>query len=252
MFRSYYGLSFNPFDKQMCREKDRFLSKDISEMMNRLDYLKDTRGSGVFTARSGMGKSFGLRCFAKSLNPSLYHMEYIFSTVSVMEFYRQLCAVLGVEGRGGKLGMFCAIQEQILCLYHEKKQPPLTVDEAQYLSTGILEDIKMLMNYGYDSVNCFTLVLCGEPHLNSTLRKPVHEALCQRITVHYNFNGLTDAEVAQYVLHKLSCVGGSASIIDQAALCAVHSHSQGNSCLVDNLMTDALALGHRWRKRALT
>ena len=152
-----------------------------------------------------------------------------------------------------KPGMFRAIQEQILCLYHEKKQSPLlAVDEAQYLSTGILEDIKMLVNYGYDSVNCFTLVLCGEPHLNSTLRKPVHEALCQRITVHYNFNGLTDAEVAQYVLHKLSCVGGSASIIDQAALCAVHSHSQGNSCLVDNLMTDALALGHRWRKRALT
>lgn len=131
MFRSYYGLSFNPFDKQMCREKDRFLSKDISEMMNRLDYLKDTRGIGVFTARSGMGKSFGLRCFAKSLNPSLYHMEYIcLSTVSVMDFYRQLCAVLCVEGRGGKPGMFRTIQEQILCLYHEKKQPLLTTGEV--------------------------------------------------------------------------------------------------------------------------
>ncbi len=251
MFRSYYGLSFNPFDKQMCREKDRFLSKDISEMMNRLDYLKDTRGSGVFTARSGMGKSFGLRCFAKSLNPSLYHMEYIFSTVSVMEFYRQLCAVLGVEGRGGKLGMFRAIQEQILCLYYEKKQPLLVVDKAQYLSTGILEDIKMFMNYNYDSVNCFTLVLCGEPHLNSPLRKPVHEVLRQRITVHDNFNGFTDAEVAQYVLHKLFCVGGSASIIDQAALCAVHSHSQGNPRLVDNLMTDALALGAQMEKKSI-
>ena len=37
MFRSYYGLSFNPFDKQAAREKDRFLSKDISEMLSRLD-----------------------------------------------------------------------------------------------------------------------------------------------------------------------------------------------------------------------
>lgn len=50
MFRSYYGLSFNPFDKQMAREKDRFLSRDISEMLSRLDYLKDTRGIGLFTA----------------------------------------------------------------------------------------------------------------------------------------------------------------------------------------------------------
>ena len=136
MFRSYYGLSFNPFDKQMCREKDRFLFKDISEMMNRLDYLKDTRGIGVFTARSGMGKSFGLRCFAKSLNPSLYHVEYIFSTVSVMEFYRQLCAVLGVEGRGGKLGMFRAIQEQISRLMKEEDAVTVTTG-LMYLETLI-------------------------------------------------------------------------------------------------------------------
>lgn len=57
-----------------------------------------------------MGKSFALRCFSKSLNPNLYHMEYIFlSTVSVMEFYRQFCQVLGVEAKGGKPSMFDAL-----------------------------------------------------------------------------------------------------------------------------------------------
>lgn len=90
-----------------------------------------------------------------------------------------------------------------------------------------------------------------EPHLNNTLRKPVHEALRQRITVHYNFTGLTDSEVAQYVLHKVSCAGGSASIIEQAALSAVHSHSQGNPRLVDNLMTNALTLGAQMEKKAI-
>ena len=39
-FLSYYGLSFNPFDKQQVKEKDRFLSNDLQEMINRLDYLK--------------------------------------------------------------------------------------------------------------------------------------------------------------------------------------------------------------------
>lgn len=250
---AYYGLSFNPFDKQMVRQKDSFPSHDLKEMAQRLDYLKDARGIGVFTARPGMGKSFGLRCFAESLNPNLYHMEYIcLSTVSVMEFYRQFCAVLGVSDKGGKPGMFKAIQEQVWYLYKEKRQPLLlAVDEAQYLSTGILNDIKMLMNYGYDSVNCFTLILCGEAHLNNTLRRPVHEALRQRITVHYNFSGLSDAEVAQYVLHKISCAGGAGSIIDAAALSAIHSHSQGSPRLVDNLMTDALALGAQMDKKTI-
>ena len=228
MFRSYYGLSFNPFDKQAAREKDRFLSKDISEMLSRLDYLKDTRGIGLFTARPGMGKSFGLRCFAKGLNPNLYHMEYLcLSTVSVMEFYRQLCCVLGVEPKGGKPGMFQAIQEQILYLYQQKKQPLLlAVDEAQY----------------HRDLHSFPT------RRSSDL---VHEALRQRITVHYNFSGLSDSEVVQYVLHKISCAGGSASIIDQAALSSVHSHSQGNPRLVDNLMTNALTLGAQMEKKVI-
>lgn len=250
---SYYGLSFNPFDKQSVQEKDCFVSKDFKEMTARLDYLKDSRGIGVFTASPGMGKSFALRCFAAGLNPSLYHMEYIcLSTVSVLEFYRQLCGVLGLEPRGGKASMFQAIQEQVYILYKEKRQPLfLAVDEAQYLSTGILDDIKMLMNHGYDSLNCFTLVLCGEPHLNSILRQPVHEALRQRITVHYNFTGLDDSEVAQYISHKVTCAGGSGAIIDSAALCAVHSHSSGNPRLIDNLMTDALTLGSQMDKNTI-
>ena len=117
-------------------------------MLSRLDYLKDTRGIGLFTARTGMGKCFALRCFAKSLNPNLYHMEYLcLSTVSVMEFYLQFCSTLGIEPKGGKPGMFRAIQEQVLYLYREKKQPLLlAIDEAQYLSTGILENIKMLIH----------------------------------------------------------------------------------------------------------
>ena len=148
--------------------------------------------------------------------------------------------------------MFAAIREQITYLYKEKRQPLLlAIDEAQYLNTGILNDIKMLMNYGYDSVNYFTMILCGESHLNDTLRKPVHEALRQRITVHYNYNGLSDDEVGKYVLHKLHLAGAPDSIIETAALSAVHSYTQGNPRLIDNLMTDALMIGSQLKKTVI-
>lgn len=253
MFNAHYGLAYNPFDKQQIREKDHFISKDFNEMTNRLNYLKNIRGIGVFTARPGMGKSYALRCFAAGLNPSLYHMEYLcLSTISVADFYKQLCSILGVSEKGGKPAMFQAIRDQITYLYKEKRQPLLlAIDEAQYLNTGILNDIKMLMNYGYDSVNHFTLILCGESHLNDTLRKPVHEALRQRITVHYNYSGLTDEEVANYILHKLQLAGASKTIIDEPALAAAHSYTQGNPRLIDNLMTDALTIGTQTDKRVI-
>ena len=145
-----------------------------------------------------MGKSYALRYFAANLNPSLFHMEYLcLSAISISDFYKQLCFILGVSKKDGKSGMFKAIQAQITYLYKEKHQPLLlSIDKVQYLNTGILNDIKMLMNYGYGSVNYFTLILCGESHLNGTLRKPVHEALRQRITVHYNNAGLSDDEIS--------------------------------------------------------
>lgn len=245
MFNSYYSLSFNPFDKQQVRESDAFISKDFTEMRSRLDYLKDTRGIGVFTSSPGKGKSFCLRCFAKSLNPSLYHMEYMpLSTITVAEFYKELCTILGVSDKGGKPGRFRSIQEQIYYLYHEKRQPLLlAIDEAQFLSTSILNDIKMLMNQKYDSVNCFTLILCGESYLNHTLSKQLHESLKQRITVHYDFTGLSDDEAVKYIIHKLESAGSSKAIIEEAALLAVAGHAHGNPRAIDSIMTDALNIG---------
>lgn len=174
-------------------------------------------------------------------------MEYIcLSIISVSECYRQFCTCLGVEASGGKTGMFKAIQERIYYLYKEKRKPMIiAIDEAQYLSSGILKDIKMIMNHGYDSLNCFTLILAGEPYLNNILEKPVHEALKQRIT-----EGLNDHEIADYILHKLSMAGASSSIMEDASIAAIHGYCQGNPRLIDNLMTDALALGAQLDKKS--
>ena len=97
----------------------------------------------------------------------------------------------------------------------------------------------------------FALILCGESHLNDTLRKPVHEALRQRITVHYNYSGLSDGEVSKYILHKIQLAGASVTIIDPSALAAAHSFTQGNPRLIDNLMTDALTIGAQQDKKVI-
>lgn len=253
MFKAFYGLTCNPFDKQHLKEKDSFPSRDHKEMINRLNYLKDIRGIGVFTAAPGMGKSHALRCFSASLSRNLYQMEYFcLSTISVTEFYRQLCTCLGIDTGGGKTAMFKGLQERIYYLYKEKRKPLIVaVDEAQYLGSAVLKDLKMILNYGYDSLNCFTLILCGEPYLNSTLEKPMHEALRQRITVHYNFTGLNDFEVADYITHKLTCAGGTKQLLDDAAISAIHGYAHGNPRLIDNLMTDALTLGAQMDKEVI-
>lgn len=250
---NYYGLTANPFDKHFNTSQNCFESNDFKQVTGRLNHLKDIRGIGVFTAFPGMGKSLALKNFTESLNKNLYKDTYIcMSTVTIGEFYKELCDKLGITDATGKSGRFNAIKQQINYMYKEKRQTfILVIDEAQYLNTSILTDLKMLMNFNYDTLNCFALVLCGEPHLTATLNKPIHVALKQRITVHYEFTGLMDNEVKEYVIHKIISAQGSESIIDPAAISALHSYSQGNARIIDNLMSDALIIGEQQRKKVI-
>jgi general secretion pathway protein A len=252
VYKHFYGLTFNPFDKS-APVKDAFQSKDHLEMQNRLSFLKSSRGIGLFTASSGMGKTYALRCFADSLNPNLCQMSYTcLSTISVTEFYRQLCMQLGLEPSGRKTEMFKAIQDRVRYLIKEKHKTLLVaVDECQYLSTAILRDFKLLMNQDYDSMDCFALIMVGLPHMNAILEKPVHEALKQRIVVHYNYCGLSSEETAEYIYSRIEAAGGARSIIDEAAVHAVAGYCQGTPRIINSIMTNALMLGTQLKKQSI-
>ena len=79
----------------------------------------------------------------------------------------------------------------------------------------------------------------------------MHEALRQRITVHYDFRGLSDDEAVRYIIHKLSCAGSSKAIIEEAALMAVAGHAHGNPRVIDSVMTDALNIGAQQDKKCI-
>jgi len=253
VFNGYYGFTKNPFNKQSLSVKDAFQSKDHREMMSRLGFLNGTRGIGVFTAAPGFGKSFTLECHAAALDRNLNEFAYIcLSTVNVTEFYRLFCAALGIDAKHRKQAMFKAIQDRVYHLFKERKKPfTLIFDEAHELSDAILKELKMLMNYSFDSLNCCSIVLAGEPHLNRTLDKAVHEALRQRIVIHYGFSGLSDAETEQYLLHKLRVAGAAESILGEGTLSAIAGYAKGCPRLMDNLMNEALKLGAQLEKPSL-
>ena len=253
MFKEYYGFAKNPFDKHSLAEKDAFQSKDHKAMISCLSYLHKLRGFGVFTSAPGFGKTYAARCFAKSLDRNLNEVAYLsMSSVSVADFYRQLCGALGIDAPFGKAAMFRAVQERLFYLFKEKKKPLfLVLDEAQKLSTHILGDLKMIMNHDFDSINCFSIVLCGETYLNANLEKQPHEALRQRIVISYNFEGLSDEETEAYLIHKLQIAGAPPSILGEGTLAAISAYAGGCPRLLDNLMTKAFMLGAQLDKKAL-
>ena len=133
----------------------------------------------------------------------------------------------------------------------KRKTLIFTIDESQYLNAGILRDLKMLMNYDYDSRDCFALVLTGQPVLNSILDKPIHEALKQRITVHYNYAGLSHEETADYIYSRLEIAGAARSVIDEAAINAIGGYCQGCARLINSIMSKSMMLGAQLKKQSI-
>ena len=252
MYRAYWGMEFNPFDKEIS-EKQFYKGTDFNEMMKRLEYLRNVRGIGLFTGLPGTGKTACQRAFVESLNPNLYKVIYLpMTTISASEFYRDLASGLGLEPCYRKIENFRNIQERIRNLYKEQKTTlVILIDEAQYLSRAILADLKLLMNFEMDSRNYAVLVLSGQPTLNHTLSMQIHEALRQRIVINYNMQGLTPEEVADYTRDRMKLCGASQEVFEAPALEAAYGCCGGSIRRLNSLLHKALIIGCEQKKRTI-
>ena len=252
MFLSYYGMEFNPFDKEVDI-KYSFETEDFKIMKNRLNYIKDNPGIGLFTGSPGLGKTFIIRNFLNELNPNLYKVIYIsMSSITVLEFYKEIAYELGIEPAFKKIDIFRQIQESIINYVKNKKQQIIIcVDEAQYLKNAIINDLKILMNFEIDSKNYFTLILIGQPLLNTLLNRGVHEAMRQRITVSYNLLGISKEEIKEYINSRLDISHGNKGIFNEQAIEAINNSCNGSIRVVNNIVTKSLIIASNKSKNII-
>lgn len=244
MYLSYYGLEFNPFDKNI-ETKYAYRSKDLEILKNRLDYIKENKTMALITGNPGMGKTFVIRNFLNELNSNLYKVIYMcMSTLTTHEFYRQLCYELGIEPAFKKIDMFRDIQTQILTLAKDKRiNVIIVIDEAQYLKPSILNDLKMLFNFDLDSKNYASLILVGQPVLNSILKRNVFDALSQRITVSYNMVGIDKTELKEYIETRINLAHGNNGIFSEQAIEAIFNACNGTIRIANNIITKCFIIG---------
>ena len=187
-----------------------------------------------------------IRNWARGLNPSLYKVIYSsLSTLTVMEFYRNLAAQLGMEPSYRKNDNFRIIQEAINRLALEKRQTPVIImDEANYISPKILNDLKILFNFEMDSRDRAVILLVGLPQLNNTLQLSIHEPLRQRIIMNYNIDGYSKEEGRAYIEWKLKKAGCTDPVFDDAAIEAILNASDGTARVISKLCNASLVIGH--------
>ena len=247
-----YGLEFNPFLKN---SKEIFVSTDESkEVLFRLNYLVKTKGFGLLTGSPGRGKTTAVRYWAQTLNPSRYKVVYTcFSTFSPNDFYRNLATELGAQAHYRKPDNFRVIQEELTRLSVEKRKTPvIIIDEANYISSAILNDFKLLFNFEMDSRDRAVVLLSGLPSLNATLRLSIHEPFRQRIIMNYELPAFTKEEGRSYILEKLQRADAARAIFEDAALEAILNASDGTPRIINNLCNSCLLIGDSGKSGLIT
>ena len=248
---SRYSLEFNPFIKNS--QEILVETSEYREIVFRLNNLLLTKGFGLITGELGRGKTTVIRNWVKSLNPLVYKVIYIsMSTLTVVEFYRQLASELNVEPAHRKIDNFRSIQSAINRLAMEKKMTPIIIiDEANYINSSILNDLKIIFNFDMDSSDKAVVLLVGLPKLNSTLQLTAHEPLRQRITMNYHLAELSKDEARKYIKEKLSGAGCQIQVFENAAIEAIINSANGTARIINSICDKSMFIGNNLNKNVI-
>ncbi len=248
MYAAYFGLKENPF-KLSPEPGYLFLSEQHRDALNYLIYgIKEKKGFVLISGDIGTGKTTLCRKLLNLLDESV-ETALIFNTaMSEVELLASVVKEFGVavsRETGTKKDYVDALNEFLLQNFTAGKNAVLLIDEAQNLSHGVLEQIRMLSNLETEKEKLLQIILIGQPEIKATLTLPALRQLNERITVRYDLKPLAAGDVAAYIDHRLGVAGGPGKIeFTKGAYRQVFDFSEGIPRRVNALCDRALLIAY--------
>jgi len=251
MYVPFFGLKQKPFSIAPD-PRYLFMSERHREALAHLLY--GVQGGGGFvllTGEIGAGKTTVCRCFLEQI-PSRCNVAYIFNPkLSALELLITVCHEFGIKfpaltAAGTPPGVkdyVDGLNEYLLRTHAVGQNNVLIIDEAQNLSSDVLEQLRLLTNLETSERKLLQIVLIGQPELRTMLARPELEQLAQRVIARYHLDALSEKETAQYIAHRLAVAGLRGTVpFDSGALKRIHQLTRGIPRRI-NLLCDRSLLG---------
>ena len=253
MYTAFYGLREKPF---ALSPDPRFLffAESHREALAHILYGID-QGEGfiAITGEVGTGKTTLCRSLLDRLG-SECAVAFLFNpSRSATELLQTIAREFGLDTGGSSRGELGERLNQFLL---EKKRQGrralLIVDEAQNLSSGTLEQIRLLSNLETASEKLIQILLLGQPELDAKLNSTGLRQLRQRISVRWSLTPLSPRETREYVNHRIRIAAGAdRQIFTDRALREIHRRARGIPRLVNILCDRVMLAGYADRLRRI-
>jgi general secretion pathway protein A len=244
MYNNYFGLTEAPFS---IAPDPRFLymSEQHREALAHLLFGVTSNGGFVLlTGEVGTGKTTVLRCLLEQL-PEQTEVAFILNPkYSVTGLLSAICDDLGIDyNPSSEMKDYVdALNEHLLENHRNNLQTVLIIDEAQNLSTDVLETIRLLTNLETNTRKLLQVILIGQPELLAMLERPELRQMNQRITARYHLRALRQEELADYIAHRLSVAGVECQLFPKTTIKYLYRLTEGVPRLV-NIVCDRALLG---------
>ena len=245
VYLEYYGLTEPPFT---ITPNPRFLffSGKHREALNHLLFgIRERKGFVQLTGEVGCGKTTLCRALLEQLGDDVSTALILNPVLDADQLVKAVAMEFGLDVKGmDRLETVAVINNFLLHQLATGRETVLIIDEAQDLTNELLEQVRLLSNLETDERKLLQIVLMGQPELRKRLNAHGLRQLRQRITVRYHLNPLRQAEVAQYVQHRLQVSGSKgAPYFTRPALWRIYQYSKGIPRLVNAVCDKALLAG---------
>ncbi len=241
MLNQYYGFIRTPFSRDIS-EKEAFLWKDFENLRHRLKYFLEEGGFFLLTGPVGSGKSTALRFFTSSMNPNTHQSVYLnIAFDKKQDFYRTILSefqVRPVYSSGECRNILKKTLRELAMI--KKITPVIILDEAQNLPGFILEEIRLLSNFDFDTRSLVNFIFSGHKLLMQRFAGLENEALRQRITVKFHLEGMLLEDSCGYIRHHLNIAGSTAAIFTDSVISKIHDESSGIPRIINRICTTLL------------
>ena len=251
MYERYFNLAENPFTIAP-NPRYFYLSEQHREALAHLQYgLNENGGFILLTGEVGTGKTTAWRCLVENLPTDVDLAIVLNPRINEVELLETICDELGIayEQGSGLKSLTDKLNRHLLETCARRRRTVVIVEEAQNLSTEVLEQLRLLTNLETNESKLLQIILIGQPELLEKIADPRLRQLHQRIVARFHLKPFDVKDVRAYISHRLSVAGASPRLFSAAAVRKLAKYSQGIPRII-NLICDRALLGCFSEERA--
>jgi general secretion pathway protein A len=199
-------------------------------------------GFVVITGEIGSGKTTLLQSFLSELDDSVVYAVVSQTQLTPTQFLQAVLTEFGFKPFDKpKVELLDMINMFLIEQYTNGKKVVLIVDEAQNLSSKVLEEIRLLSGVETQKEKVLRIILAGQPELKQTLDSPSLKQLVQRVRLRFHVGPLDRRDMREYINHRLTVAGRDATdLFEEDAYDIIYRYTGGVPRLINTLCDSAL------------